>query len=154
MNRPVVLCSIDGCGGRMHARTWCGKHYSNWYYRGGVLNDALPRTGRVRRGGVPIGQRFWSKVDFSNPDGCWLWTGARRHTYGQVFVNNERHYAHRIAYALVHGGMPDDWVLHRCDTPLCVRPDHLYEGTQTDNMADVSERGRWRNQYASGRVAA
>lgn len=98
---------------------------------------------------IPVATRFWSKVDLSDPDGCWLWKGSRRHTYGEVWVDGEKQYAHRVAYALVHGAVPPGlFVCHRCDTPLCVRPDHLFAGTQGDNIRDCAAKGRQRGTFA------
>lgn len=113
-------CSIAECERAHHARGLCQRHYNNWYFHGDPLAD--PPARRRSRPASPPATRFWSKVDFSNPDGCWLWTGARRHTYGETWLDGTKQYAHRVAYMLVHGGMPQAMVLHRCDTPLCVRP--------------------------------
>lgn len=94
--------------------------------------------------------RFWSKVN--KTDGCWLWTGATlgrpTHKYGQFTTQaapgkQAHHYAHRVSWALAHGSVPDDMsVCHHCDVTLCVRPDHLFLGTQIDNMRDASAKGR------------
>lgn len=93
--------------------------------------------------------RFWSKVDKSGE--CWVWTGARLPTgYGTVGIVSDLWGgcrpigAHRIAYLLAHGEIPDgQFVLHGCDNPPCVRPDHLYTGTAADNLADAIGRGRF-----------
>jgi hypothetical protein len=78
-----------------------------------------------------------------------LWTGQRsRGKYGmlsgvRVGDRYTTAYAHRIAYELTHGVIPDGLVVcHRCDTPLCVRPDHLFLGTQADNLNDARRKGR------------
>lgn len=90
--------------------------------------------------------RFWSKVQKS--DGCWLWTGpvkSRAHPYGRFWVSPERKHvkAHRIAWELEHGTIPEKLhVLHRCDNPRCVRPDHLWLGTHRQNMQDMAAKGR------------
>lgn len=98
---------------------------------------------------VAIGQRFWSKVNKSSiPDECWLWTAATiGGGYGQIMgvVNGKRRpvYAHRVSWEMAFGPIPADlYVLHRCDVPLCVNPDHLFLGTQGDNLADARAKGR------------
>lgn len=89
--------------------------------------------------------RFWQKVDlYVFGDGCRLWTaGVDRRGYGKVKVGGHTIGAHRVAYALSHGFVPAGLVVrHRCDTPLCCRPDHLTIGTHWDNMRDMVGRGR------------
>jgi hypothetical protein len=92
--------------------------------------------------------RFQSKIH--KTDSCWLWTGTKeRNGYGQVYIGREadgrlvRFYAHRVAYALEHGTFPKALeVMHRCDVPGCVNPDHLVLGTHHDNMLDRMAKGR------------
>jgi predicted XRE-type DNA-binding protein len=86
---------------------------------------------------------FWSRVDRSH-DGCWLWLGATVHRgYGCCSVNGKTRTTHRVSWELTNGAIPEGlWVLHRCDTPPCVRPDHLYLGTRSDNLRDRVTRGR------------
>ena len=144
-------CRIPGCDKPRHARGWCSRHYTNWYRRGHPEHEAPPRGGERYRRPIDPATRFWSKVDFSDPDGCWPWKGSYRHAYGEFWLNGTKAYAHRVAALLVFGALPDDSVvLHRCDNPACVRPDHLGVGDQTANMRDCSEKGRWRNQFAAG----
>lgn len=85
--------------------------------------------------------RFMKKVKKSN-NGCWLWTGAKsRYGYFKSCGKSER--AHRYSWILFRGDIPDGmFVLHKCDNPLCVNPDHLFLGTQTDNMRDAQTKGR------------
>lgn len=91
-------------------------------------------------------ERFWIKVEKS--DGCWLFTGGRRKAgYGMVgFVKDGRvtsAHASRYAYELTHGPVPQGLhVCHRCDNPPCVRPDHLFLGTNGDNIRDAQHKGR------------
>jgi hypothetical protein len=78
--------------------------------------------------------------------GCWLWLGAvNRLGYGLVTRRSASKaiFAHRAAYIAAHGSIPQGMdILHRCDTPLCVNPDHLFSGTHTDNMRDMIRKGR------------
>ena len=89
--------------------------------------------------------RFWSKVAKSeDPDGCWLWTAACfTDGYGVFQVNGRARRAHRFAWELTVGPIPDSlFACHRCDTRKCCRPDHLWLGTQADNMRDRDTKGR------------
>lgn len=85
--------------------------------------------------------RFWSYVQ--KTDKCWIWTGHRyKDGYGQFKFNRKTNYAHRVSYLFCKGELGNLWVLHDCDTPLCVNPDHLFLGTQQDNVDDMIRKGR------------
>ena len=86
--------------------------------------------------------RFWNKVE--KTDECWNWTSAKHPKgYGLFSINNRNQRAHRVSYELCKGKIPEGMqVLHECDNPSCVRPDHLFLGTNADNMADKVAKGR------------
>ena len=86
--------------------------------------------------------RFWEKVDRSGD--CWLWTaGKDKDGYGIINVDGEVRKAHRLVIELQGSDVPSGMcVLHHCDTPSCVRPDHLYIGTMADNVRDRDSRER------------
>lgn len=89
--------------------------------------------------------RFWEKVEKS--PGCWEWKANRCNGYGRIGLTRKRGYvfAHRLSYELHFGSIPDGLkVLHRCDNPGCVRPDHLFLGTMGDNNRDRAQKGRSR----------
>ncbi len=94
-------------------------------------------------GKTPI-ERFWSRVDKTSSDrGCWMWQGKPQNKgYGQLEVEGRSWLAHVFCWTLEQGKEPALNLLHSCDTPLCVNPDHLREGTQKDNMQDAKDRGR------------
>lgn len=75
--------------------------------------------------------------------GCFLWNGGLCHGYGTACINKKQQLAHRWSWELHRGPIPEGMdVLHKCDTPLCVNPDHLKLGTQKDNAQDMSRKGR------------
>lgn len=77
--------------------------------------------------------------------GCWLWIGAALpRGYGRITVRTGvSDYAHRLSWEMHRGGIPDGmFVCHKCDTPRCVNPDHLFLGTHTENMTDMAVKGR------------
>lgn len=89
-------------------------------------------------------QRFWKKVEKGSE--CWLWTGgikSKEHPYGKMFVGKKYQRAHRISWELHNGSIPEGMhVLHKCDNPRCVRPDHLFLGNHAQNMEDMISKGR------------
>lgn len=91
--------------------------------------------------------RFWARVDRSGD--CWAWQGRTVKGYGHFDVHGQTKLTHRVAYELAYGDIPDGMdILHRCDNPSCVRPEHLTPGTHADNMADMMAKGR--NRQPSG----
>ena len=77
-------------------------------------------------------------------NGCWIWRGAvGSDGYGRVRRRGVTHSAHRFAYELFKGPIPEELcVMHRCDVPLCVNPTHLVLGTKADNSSDMLRKGR------------
>lgn len=96
----------------------------------------------------PLAERLWAKVDKTAE--CWLWTGySERGGYGVITLSTgtsggKPARVHRVAWELENGPIPDGmYILHSCDTPLCVRPAHLRPGTALDNMRDRLARDRY-----------
>lgn len=96
-------------------------------------------------------RHFWDYVEKTDTvDGCWLWTGCTDVDGYGVFRSRPPTKAHRFAWTLAHGPIPDGmWVLHSCDVPACTRPGHLFLGTPRDNVRDCIEKGRRKNQHTT-----
>lgn len=97
--------------------------------------------------------RFLEKVERIPGVDCWIWTGAaNRLGYGVMGVgSNATMLAHRASWVIHFGEIPSGlWVLHRCDTPPCVSPGHLYLGDAKQNVSDMIARGRFRAGVVRG----
>lgn len=148
MQAQHPTCKVEGCD-RL-TRTWgyCLKHYT-----------------RVKRHGDPLGKypresaiiRFWMNVE--RTDECWLWKpSVARGVYGKLQRDDGIQVgAHRFSYELHQGPIATGLhVLHRCDNPPCVNPDHLFLGTREENMQDMLSKGRGRpggRRYVPGGAA-
>jgi hypothetical protein len=104
-------------------------------------------------------ERFERKYIPEPNSGCFLWIGASKgkdylpSLYGRMWYSKQRRYeyAHRISYELHRGEIPQGMhVLHRCDQPCCVNPDHLFLGTIADNTKDMVSKGRDRHNPLRG----
>jgi hypothetical protein len=105
-----------------------------------------------RRAGAAAAYVLWwlsESIDFADTAGCWVWTGAiTGKGYGILHLKNydfpqRTVQAHRLVYTVCVEPVPDGLhVLHRCDNPPCCRPDHLFLGTDADNVADKVAKGR------------
>jgi len=98
-------------------------------------------------------ERFMSHVK-KHENGCWLWTAycMKRNKYG-LFRTPKRHeLAHRVSYRLFNGELDARDVMHKCDIPNCVNPDHLSLGTRLENMRDAKAKGRMRVGESHGRA--
>lgn len=140
--RPAQIkaCSVPDCGGPHHSHGLCDKHRTRLRAHGSVDDWTDTRT--------PI-ERWWAFVDIRGY-GCWEWTGGRNgRGYGVFHYQGRTRIATRAYFTLTQGPLPRGvCVLHRCDNPPCVRPDHLFLGTHKDNTADMQAKGR--GNYATG----
>lgn len=176
------LCSIEGCGDEAKKRGFCKRHYGQWYRREVVAKetrrcsiDGCDRPfaakglcqwhhRKMRLHGDPLG----GDDQYTNPSdalaartvkretGCVEWTGStNRAGYGSIKVSGRTVLAHRASYEINRGPIPDgQWVLHRCDNPPCVNPDHLFLGDAQANVDDMMTKGRGRKARGEGHGAA
>lgn len=129
-----AICSVDDCDRTVHGQGFCGKHLRRMKKFGST--DA-PKGAW----GQPAAERFWRLVDKAGPDDCWLWTGGNggtaKHVYGifRLEAGGKTHCAHRFAYELAVGEIPDGMEIdHRHTCPkLCVNPAHLRLATGKQN---------------------
>lgn len=134
-------CSVNGCANKYYGKGYCEKHYQR------VRKTGSPEDKAGHH--LPLSSKFFNRVE--KTDYCWIWTGPKRKGYGHVWVNGETVRAHRASWILSFGAIPDGLlVLHKCDNPSCVNPEHLYIGTHSDNMRDKVERDRCAHLDRSG----
>lgn len=105
----------------------------------------------------PLEERFHEKYEIVEPGGCWVWMAGTSSTgYGLVHTGSRMERAHRMSWELHNGPIPEGkgyhgtCVLHRCDVPSCVNPNHLFLGSQAENMADMNAKGRVSRGEAHG----
>lgn len=98
----------------------------------------------LRAWGSPC-ERLMKRIEYDTNGGCWLWTGSHVKGYGRLRVGNEKKaMAHRVSYESFVGPIPEGlWVLHKCDVPACVNPNHLFLGDVQDNIDDMIQKGRF-----------
>lgn len=84
--------------------------------------------------------RFWSKVNKTKD--CWNWLAGTQRGYGAFWTGRILMRAHRFSWCIHNGDVTAMHVLHHCDNPLCVRPDHLFTGSNMDNIKDRMNKGR------------
>lgn len=124
------ICSVDGCDLKPHGQGLCTKHHTRMLRYGNVHT-----VKRQSNKGIPANQRFDMKHEKREGSDCHWWTA---NTINSGYGRFDRMLAHRFSYERHNGKIPKGMcVLHECDNPLCVNPDHLFLGTQQDNIDDM-----------------
>lgn len=116
----------------------------------GIVTAYLAKGKKQLRFDGSLRFRFWKRVDRRGPlyphmkTRCWLWSAAKNSCgYGNIVIRRKSKVAHRVCWNLEFGTIPSGlMVLHRCDDRACVRPSHLFLGTNQDNMDDMHRKGR------------
>lgn len=116
--------------------------------------DALMRFGH-KNGPLVTPKEYIERSIMRSESGCWLWQRAKQgRGYGVLQVGTKTMQAHRFAYQELVEPIPAGlFVLHRCDQPLCVNPQHLYLGTDKENLADQYARNRRPRKLAAEKVS-
>lgn len=138
------ICKIDNCGGKVFGHGWCGKHYNRWRTHGD------PLTIHRQEPGTPLEDKIkyfgWTETLTRIPlSPCHLWN-ARLDTSGYPMVKHMgkqvRVTRHVLSEKLGRPLREKHSALHVCDQPACINPDHLFEGTQQENILDMHAKGR------------
>lgn len=118
---------------------------SRWRSCGGGQMRRLPK-------GTPVAERLEHLSMPVTECGCWIWLGATvPDGYGGIDIGDKKVRAHRASWEAHRGPIPDGMcVLHRCDIPACINPDHLFLGTQLENIADRTKKRRGKNPRKPG----
>jgi hypothetical protein len=141
----VKICYLENCEQKAVSRGLCDMHRTRLKRHGNPFVSIKPHGSAE--------SRFWPKVE--KTDGCWLWSGFLNNKgYGSISLGGQGGkivFAHRFSYELHKGAIPDGLiVMHSCDNPRCVNPDHLSVGTHKDNTRDMLEKGRARGGSMRG----
>ena len=149
----MSVCCISGCTKAVRARGLCSAHYTR-------LLDGKDLSAPVRKvvRSASDADRLKAHVSVREDTGCWDWTASKTPLgYGQVRYKGTRELAHRASWMVFRGEIPKDAstygtqnVLHRCDNPSCINPDHLFLGDQSDNANDAVSKNRWGKRGLKG----
>ncbi len=157
---PILTKRCEYCDGRFYNRRPSGRTIEP--YKWATTRFCSPEHKQAFQKGKSIPwlnlikedpeERFWrfvDKISNENGRGCWVWTGRKsKKGYGEFELNGQKRLAHRVSWELANGPIPEGSgfhgteIRHTCDTPQCVRPEHLITGTHLQNMQDREERGR------------
>lgn len=129
-------CSVDGCKNKSRASNYCKKHYARVWRYGYVKDSYREKSPLVR---------FQLQTKINEETGCLEWIGriSKKQRYPIIGVKGKHIKAHRFSYESFIGPIPDGmYVLHKCDNTICCNPNHLFIGTQFDNVQDMIRKGR------------
>ena len=128
----MKICTENDCQGKVIARGLCQKHYMQ-QRRGGLFEPIYS---------VDDGQYLASRIRIDS-NGCWIWQQSKREGYGRIVRHGRTWQAHVFSYVTHIGEVPLGLQInHKCHVRACVNPEHLYAGSQQQNMQDMKDAGR------------
>jgi len=132
------ICLHEGCNEPAQNLGYCSKHYQRFKKYGTTSDRVLKNQAHLS-----VRQRLELNV-VVDEKGCWNWQKQKdKNGYGVLSVADKPYRAHRASYEEFVGPIEDDLhVLHKCDNPSCINPDHLFLGTNAENMVDKVSKGR------------
>lgn len=138
-------CNVEECPKPVRSYGMCQTHYYRWYIHGD------PTVTLITPASTPLRDRLtedkWDVTPGPLDTPCWVWNRmiVKPSGYGTLKYRQKAIKAHRAVYSEFVGEIPEGhFVLHRCDVRTCVNPDHLFTGTNDDNMRDMAEKKRGR----------
>lgn len=143
----AYLCNIERGNSRFCSQS-CGAKYNSKYGLIGFKKG----VGIFKNHALTAQERFFKNISNESHDrGCWIWTGLKnRQGYGKLTIDYKTVITHRYSWILHNGDIPERILIcHKCDTPSCVNPDHLFLGAYSDNMKDMVKKGRNRDDRGS-----
>jgi hypothetical protein len=146
MKKQKAVCQVESCEKVVYRLTgYCRPHARAFELYG----DPLVKK-QQQWHGLSVRERFFKYVVRS--EGCWAWRSSRDpNGYGRMNIKNYPELAHRVSWLVHYGAIPHGkHVLHKCDNPSCVNPEHLYVGDHQDNMRDKMLSGRHRYVHHQG----
>lgn len=134
-----LSCKIIDCQRTYYAKGLCQCHYQNFRKHGKANGKYI----RVKKGATMM-ERLENKSIVNSDNGCREWTGVTNGSgYGKLEINKKTYSAHVISFETYKGEKTNGLqVLHKCDNKKCINPEHLFLGTQSDNMFDMHRKKR------------
>lgn len=130
-------CKVDGCNGIYKGKGYCAKHYQRMINHKDINHQRSPKYKNAL-------DAYKANLIMNGPDECWGWSGkGDGKGYGVLSYKPMPWKIHRYSYTLYNGEIPDGmYVLHKCDQPICSNPNHLFAGTNLDNIKDMLHKKR------------